>query len=74
MAEPQPNCPFCRERMERGFILDGQHGRLVDAQWYEGAPQRSFWTGIKIKNVKHHPILSFRCPRCGFLANYAASN
>lgn len=71
MSAHPPQCPFCRERMERGFMLDGQHGTLTNAKWIAGEPEKSFWTGVKVKGKKQVPIQAFRCPRCGFLANYA---
>lgn len=71
MSTPQPNCQTCRERMVRGFVVDSMRNGISAAKWVEGEPQRSFWTGIKLKGLKQHPITAYRCPRCGLLAQYA---
>ncbi|MBL8858956.1 MAG: hypothetical protein JNL28_10655 [Planctomycetes bacterium] len=72
MSRTDPNCPTCRERMVEGFVLDLGHGNArKPTKWVEGVPEFSFWTGIKIKGKTQHVIRSFRCPRCGLLAEYA---
>ena len=63
-----------RESMEEGFVLDlAHHHRGQVSNWVEGPPEKSFWTGLKIKDKEQHPITSYRCPRCGLLQNYALS-
>lgn len=72
MTNPEPTCPHCRERMIEGFVLDhGDHNKARVANWVEGAPEKSFWTGIKVKDKETYSIRSFRCPRCGWLVNFA---
>jgi len=67
----EAKCPKCGNRMEEGFILDHTHGGRLQSAWVEGKPQRSFWTGIKMRGTSQHPVSTFRCERCGFLESYA---
>jgi hypothetical protein len=72
MNKPDPNCPFCKERMREGYLLDLGHGnRRRAAQWVEGPPKKSFWQGLDIGKRSAHTVKSFRCPRCGLLLDYA---
>jgi len=59
--------------MEPGFVIDkGQpYGSVSAPEWAEGAPEPSFWTGLKLKGRERHAVVTFRCPRCGFLESYA---
>ena len=58
--------------MEEGFVLDlNQHSSGAPAKWIEGKPEKSFWTGVNIKNREQVPITSYRCKTCGLLLNYA---
>ena len=66
-----PKCPKCNGKMDEGFILDDTHGGRVQAEWAEGPPRRSIWTGIKIAKDARHPITAFRCQKCGYLESYA---
>jgi hypothetical protein len=58
--------------MEEGFVLDNTHGARLQSEWVEGAPDPSFWTGIKLKGKEKIPIATFRCQRCGYLESYAS--
>jgi hypothetical protein len=69
MADPRS--PKCDSRMEEGFILDHTHGGRLQAAWVEGKPQRSFWTGLKVKEGGTHAVVTFRCERCGYLESFA---
>ena len=71
MTMPEPNCPHCRERMEVGIMLDKSRNRIEITEWLEGTPETSFWTGLKTKGKARYTILSYRCPRCGLLQDYA---
>ena len=72
MPNHEPNCPACRVTMERGYPLDrNQHSSGRQAEWVEGAPEKSFWSGLKTKDRAVIPIVSYRCPSCGMLANFA---
>lgn len=65
-------CPRCRGRMEAGFVVDRQHhGQPGTQSWFEGTPQRSFWTGVRTKGLETYPVTTHRCPRCGYLESYA---
>ncbi|MDG3007043.1 PF20097 family protein [Paludisphaera mucosa] len=66
-----PKCPKCAKPMDEGFTLDHTHGGQTAAQWVEGPPQYSFWTGLKISGREKRPITTYCCPRCGFLESYA---
>jgi len=71
-----PTCPKCSSKMEKGFILDRTYfpssHRAESSLRVEGAPERSFWTGVKIKGRKQCFIDTYRCSRCGLLESYAS--
>lgn len=61
--------------MEAGFVIDrGHHSNPEVQTWIEGAPAKSFWSGIKTKGLEQHPVSTFRCMRCGYLESYAVSS
>lgn len=64
-------CPKCKGRMEEGFLLDNTHGGYAASRWVKGAPEKSFWTGIKIRNKEQRAVSTFRCASCGYLELYA---
>ena len=59
--------------MEGGFLLNQSHGKTdaTAAEWAAGTPERSFWTGLKLRGREQHPVTTYRCDRCGFLESYA---
>jgi hypothetical protein len=72
MAEQGLSCLRCKGTMTHGFVADKAHYSVPDTQaWVEGAPQRSFWSGIKTKDRVVLPVTTFRCERCGYLESYA---
>lgn len=71
MTRADPECPKCRRTMEPGFVLDQAHGATLQSSWVEGAPERSFWTGLKLAGRERVPVQTFRCTSCGFLESYA---
>lgn len=72
MTPRAPECLRCRSTMERGFVIDqGPHPQSGKREWIEGAPQPSFWSGVKTKGKRVFPVLTFRCTRCGALESYA---
>jgi Domain of unknown function (DUF6487) len=72
MARKDPSCPQCRVPMERGFLLDKGHANAGNvAKWVEGEPVKSVLTGLKTKGRKVRTVVSFRCPDCGLLLDYA---
>ena len=73
MTADAPACPKCDAVMEPGFVLDQTYGAMTQSAWIEGPPERSFWTGLKVKGRDRLPVTTFRCPECGFLESYAPS-
>ncbi len=73
MSDRAPTCAKCSALMEPGFQLDYTHGAMTQSSWVEGEPERSFWTGVKIKGHQKLPVTTFRCPKCGYLESYARS-
>ena len=65
-------CPKCSGQMEEGFVLDRTHGANLQALWIEGPPDRSFWTGLKMKGREQIPVTTFRCGKCGYLESFAS--
>ena len=57
--------------MAEGFALDKTDSVKRQAEWVEGEPVISKWTGAKIKGRTVLPIETFRCERCYFLESYA---
>jgi hypothetical protein len=68
-----PTCPKCSKRMDEGFTLDQSYSSNLQAEWVEGQPRRSFWTGggVKLPAAAPHPITTYRCSGCGYLESYA---
>ena len=65
-------CPKCQGSMTQGYMLDiGDNNRRTVGKWVEGAPEKSFWLGLKTGDRATYDIQTFRCGRCGFLENYA---
>jgi hypothetical protein len=59
--------------MEEGFVVDRTHGGAAPASWVAGAPEKSFWTGLKLKGRAQLQIAAWRCRKCGYLESYAPS-
>ncbi len=57
--------------MEPGYVIDEGYGTRTVANWVAGEPQRSMWTGLKLRGQDKLPITTYRCCRCGFLESYA---
>lgn len=71
MREDKLVCAKCGGPMAEGLVLDNTYGSLLQSEWLEGAPERSRWTGLKIKGKEHLPVTTFRCEKCGYLESYA---
>ena len=66
-------CLRCGGSMEQGFVADKAHQSRPEVQtWVGGAPERSFWTGLRLKDRKVIPVSTFRCEKCGYLESYAS--
>ncbi len=66
-----PECPNCREAMSPGYLLDHSHGYFAQGAWVAGVPEKSFWSGLKMRGKLKYPITSYRCVRCHLLVSYA---
>ncbi len=68
----QANCPKCGKGMEPGFVVDRGHGNSKNLPtWIAGAPEKSFWTGLKTGDRANLEVRTYRCPDCGLLESYA---
>jgi len=66
-------CVRCLTQMEEGFIGDFSSGGYALQKWNPGQPEKSFWTGTKIRAEEQIPVRTLRCPKCGYLESYADS-
>jgi hypothetical protein len=58
--------------MDEGVTIDKAHyGSLEQAEWLEGHPDYSRWSGLKTKGKDRLPVITYRCSRCGYLESYA---
>lgn len=58
--------------MEVGFTVDHAHSNYPStAKWTAGVPEKSFWTGLKLRGKQRLEIVTYRCPKCGLLQSYA---
>lgn len=72
---PQPTCPTCRVPMEEGFMIDrGHHNVTMTAEWVKGIPERTWWSGVRLKGKERLPAVTYHCTRCGLLQSYARAN
>ena len=66
-------CLRCKGSLEPGFIVDNtQHHSTRTQRWFEGEPEKSFWTGLKTKGLRYHEVRTLRCTRCGYLESFTA--
>ena len=61
--------------VDEARLCDRQHLRQPRAAstWVEGEPKKSMWVGVKLDGKKPFEIETWRCPKCGFLENYAST-
>jgi hypothetical protein len=72
MAVRTLECLRCGGPMEQGFVADKAHYSVPEVQnWVEGVPERSFWSGIRLKGKEVLPVMTYRCEKCGYLESYA---
>lgn len=71
MSDDEPKCARCGTPMEPGFVLDRTYAAMTQSSWVEGTPERSFWTGLKLRGHQRLAVTTYRCPGCGYLESYA---
>ncbi len=72
MSNRAPNCIRCKTQMAPGYLLEaGDHNARTVTQWVDGHPEKSFWVGLKTKDRDVMPVMTYRCPACGYLESYA---
>ena len=57
--------------MEPGYVIDEGYGTRTVANWVSGEPERSIWTGLKLRGKEKLSVTTYRCRRCGYLESYA---
>ena len=67
MPRNETPCPKCSGKMQEGFIYDQSDAIRLVSKWVEGVPEKSVWTGIKLKGRRTIQTQTFRCDKCGFL-------
>jgi hypothetical protein len=67
-------CIRCHMQMELGYLVDTTGDGLRQQRWCPGAPERSFWIGLKVKKGTAVPVVTHRCPNCGYLESYAVAS
>jgi len=67
MPKPQ-TCPECNVSMEEGVTLDVASRRRQT--WLRGPVEEKF-TGIKTRGKELVRVVSYRCPKCGYLKTFA---
>jgi hypothetical protein len=64
-------CIRCHTRMEPGYIADGIYGGYAQQNWSPGEPKKTFWCGLNIDRKHSVPVMTLRCPKCGYLEFHA---
>jgi hypothetical protein len=64
-------CIRCHAEMAVGFVPDGTHAGFAQQNWVPGEPKPSFWMGLKMEKDEVVPVVTLRCPNCGYLESYA---
>lgn len=68
MLKPQI-CPECHSSMEEGVTLDLESRRTQT--WLQGPVEEKRLTGIKTRGKELLRVVSYRCPKCGYLKSFA---
>jgi hypothetical protein len=66
-----PRCPKCDSAMAEGFTPIETQGWPKVINWVAGAPEKSLWSGLKLRGRQKLAVETWRCPRCGYLESYA---
>ena len=64
-------CPKCAGAMVDGYVVDQGYGTVSVSNWREGEPQKSIWSGLKLRKTTPLEITTWRCRKCGYLESYA---
>lgn len=67
--EPE-TCSQCQGTLTTGFILVETIGGHKPAEWIEGSPETSLWSGVKTTGKKRYFVKAYRCELCGRLEFY----
>ena len=51
-TKPDPRCPFCKDSMEEGFVLEVTRNRRTATEWVKGEPEKGFLGDLKIEKEK----------------------
>ena len=57
--------------MVEGFTLETAPGGYMVSRWLRGRPRKSWWRGVRTKDVECRAIETYRCESCGLLRSYA---
>lgn len=69
----EKKCLKCGGAITEGFIIDhGDYNARRQQVWVEGAPEASFWQGLKTSGKNAFNVRAFRCTNCDFLEFYTA--
>jgi hypothetical protein len=55
--------------MEEGVTFDLESRRTQN--WLRGPAEERWFAGIKTRGKELLPVISYRCPKCGFLKSFA---
>jgi len=66
------DCIRCHAHMEAGLVVDLTQAGNKQQNWFPGpVPKWSFWMGLKVEPDQAIPVVTLRCPKCGYLESYA---
>ena len=68
MTKP-PMCPECKVAMEEGATIDLESRRAQT--WLRAPVEEKRLTGIKTRGKELLRVVSYRCPKCGYLKSFA---
>jgi hypothetical protein len=69
MMPKSQTCPECNTSMEEGVTLDLESRRTQT--WLRGPVEEKWLTGIKTRGKELLRVVSYRCPKCGYLKTFA---
>ena len=73
MSSSDRECRACNEPMELGMVYDHGHRDSANvAVWVKGPPKYGgFFVGLETEGRDKYFVITYRCPRCGLLQDYA---